>query len=38
VVPKTWDGGGSQESMWVILAEMPNSGDMKLKRPPPVAT
>ena len=23
-VPETWRGGGSQESMWVTLAKMPN--------------
>lgn len=28
-VSETWDEGGSQDSMWVTLAEMPYSGDMK---------
>ena len=30
-VPETCDGGGSQESMQVNLAEMPNSEDMEPK-------
>jgi hypothetical protein len=29
VVPEIWDRGGSQESMQVTLAEMPNSADME---------
>lgn len=28
-IPETLDMGGSQESMWVTLAEMPNSRDME---------
>ena len=30
-MPETWNGGGSQESMGVILAETHNSGDMEPK-------
>jgi hypothetical protein len=26
---ETWDGGGSQESMWVTLAETHSCGDME---------
>lgn len=28
-VPKTWDRGGSQESLWMTLAKMPNYRDME---------
>ena len=28
-VPKTWDRVGYQDLVWVIIAKMPNSGDMK---------
>jgi hypothetical protein len=36
-VPETWDEGGSQDSIWVILATISNSGRIgTMKRPPPV--
>jgi hypothetical protein len=28
-VSENWERGGSPDSMWVTLAKMPNSGDMK---------
>jgi hypothetical protein len=28
-MPETWNGGGSQESMGVTLAETPSSGDIE---------
>ena len=28
-IPETWDGEGSQDTMWVTIAKMPNSGDME---------
>ena len=28
-MPETWDGGGSEESMRVTVAETPSSGDME---------
>lgn len=27
--PETMDGGDSQDSMWVILAKLPHSGDIE---------
>lgn len=35
--PSSFDGGGMQESRWVTLYKMPNSGTWNLKRPPPIA-
>ena len=28
-IPETQNGGGSQDSLWVTLAEMPNSEEME---------
>jgi hypothetical protein len=33
-VIETWDGEYSQESMWISLASMPNSRDLKLEEAP----
>ena len=30
-VPEAWDARGSQDSMTMTLAEMPNSGEMELE-------
>lgn len=32
---ETWDGGGSQESMWVTLAETHSCGDMEREQTTP---